>query len=141
MELQFTTSQVETLVPGANQYFREKVIPVAGLRGKARRYSTADVIMIVLAARLTDAGLPVAVAADVARACGGEFSALLLDDDAERWILAFPEKKKWTPFVYHSAADALSALENAPDAYVVNVRRTIHDTMGRIIEAMKGGQR
>jgi hypothetical protein len=141
VEAGYSLKDVQTIVkrpPTSIQYLIDQTLPPYGVKGRKRLFSLADMVLIVAAQTLFDRGFKAPAASALAKAAGEHFEALLLDDNAQRWIFAAPHGGGYVFTVTADAAEGLSIIEAAPDAHVINVRRTLHEAMGRIIDAMEG---
>jgi hypothetical protein len=141
VEAGYSLKDVQTIVkrpPTSIQYLIDQTLPPYGVKGRKRVFSLADTVLIVLAQTLFDRGFKAPAACELAKAAGVHFQVLLLDDGAQRWIFARPDGDGYTFTVAADVSEGLSVIEAAPDCHVINVRRALHEAMGRIIDAMKG---
>lgn len=143
MEADFSLKEVQTIVnrpPTSIQYLIDQVLPPYGAKGRKRLFSLADTVLIVAAQTLFDHGFKAPAACALAKAAGEHFETLLLDDNVQRWIFAAPHGDGYVFTVTTDAAEGLSIIEAVPDAHVINVRRTLHEAMGRILDASRGAR-
>jgi len=141
VEANFSVKDVQAIVnrpPTSIQYLIDQVLPPHGAKGKKRLFSMADAVLIVAAQTLFDRGFKAPAACALAKAAGEHFEALLLDDDADRWIFAAPHGDGFVFTATADAAEGLSIIEAVPDAHVINVRRMLHEAMERILDATGG---